>query len=235
MRKISRTSELWGFLSAAAVGPTLVPSTGWPDWGGAVLFSISPLHDLLFFLSCLLGSSSSLFFLQKGRKANLEHTQVMSSTTAWLWACLWLLDNEKARVGESQCPPGKGGRRRDAYLLGPLHSSPWRAAGCCSHSLPLGSWASRLCPPLPLTQCPRKLPALRRGKSDQQRSMQEPCGTPRPDEGETAFSSLDRRPLCPAENLVFFLPSSRVGSSWVDVSAGLQYQAVLLNRVLRPS
>ena len=37
-------------------------------------FSISPRQGLLFFLSCLLGSSSSLFFLQKGRKANLEHT-----------------------------------------------------------------------------------------------------------------------------------------------------------------
>lgn len=48
--------------------------------------NISPAQVLLFFLSCLLRRWSSLFFLQKGRKANLEKKSAcMSSALTWPW------------------------------------------------------------------------------------------------------------------------------------------------------
>ena len=95
-------------------------------------FSISPWQGLLFFLSCLLGSSSSLFFLQKGRKTNLEHTQ-LTCHRRWLAQRLalapWQLKGAGWASPSSQPQEeGKGGRRRDAYLLGAWegggHSSP---------------------------------------------------------------------------------------------------------------
>lgn len=83
----TRTSEAHGLELPSSPIPTPPPPAppsirsrgrgrGPGEGGSPAAFSISPRQGLLFFLSCLLGSSSSLFFLQKGRKTNLEHTQL---------------------------------------------------------------------------------------------------------------------------------------------------------------
>jgi hypothetical protein len=107
-------------------GPALVLSRGWLGGGETSRFQYQPSQALLFFLSCLLGSSSSLFFLQKGRKANLEHTQ-LTYHRRWLGPVLGTgsLTVKRHRVGEPQPSTeeqGKGGRRRDCYLLRPRPS-----------------------------------------------------------------------------------------------------------------
>lgn len=79
----TRTLEARGWDSHPPIRSPAPPSIrsrgrarGPGEGGSPAAFSISPRQGLLFFLSCLLGSSSSLFFLQKGRKTNLEHTQL---------------------------------------------------------------------------------------------------------------------------------------------------------------
>lgn len=148
------------------------------------VFSISPRQELLFFLSCLLGSSSSLFFLQKGRKANLEHTQ-LTCHRRWLGPVLGIgsLTVKRHRVGEPSGQHwGTRKRRENARFLSaqasqaPLHSFP-PAHSSLQGLLASAHRVSRLegprcsvaastfCPPLPLTECVRKHPTQRRGKS----------------------------------------------------------------------
>lgn len=96
------------------------------------VFSISPWQGLLFFLSCLLGSSSSLFFLQKGRKANLEHTQLTCHRRC-LGPALGIgsLTVKRHRVGEPQRPALRNKEKEGECKIlicsartGPLHSFP---------------------------------------------------------------------------------------------------------------
>ena len=168
------------------------------EGGSPAAFSISPRQGLLFFLSCLLGSSSSLFFLQKGRKTNLEHTQ-LTCHRRWLAQRLalapWQLKGAGWASPSSQPQEeGKGGRRRDAYLLGaweggaillPLLLLPRGLLASAPQPPALAS--TTLHPPLPLTECSRKPPTLRRGKSALERSMLQPGGRQRQERGESAF------------------------------------------------
>lgn len=115
--------------------------------GTAAVFGISLPQGLLFFLSCLLGSSSSLFFLQKGRKANLEHTQ-LTCHGRWFGPVLGIGSltvkrPEWASPAASTEEQGKGARRRDPYLQDhdpACHSFPCAllspgTSGCHSHNL----------------------------------------------------------------------------------------------------
>lgn len=147
------------------------------------VFSISPWQGLLFFLSCLLGSSSSLFFLQKGRKANLEHTQLTCHRRC-LGPALGIgsLTVKRHRVGEPQRPALRNKEKEGECKIlicsartGPLHSFPpayssLKGLLASAHTISrlerprCSVAASTFCPPLPLTECVRKHPTLRRGK-----------------------------------------------------------------------
>lgn len=194
--------------------PEMGTCWGWLGVERPVVFSISPRQGLLFFLSCLLGSSSSLFFLQKGRKANLEHTQ-LTCHRWWLGPALGIgsLTVKRHRVGEPLLPHrGTRKRRENARCLSvqalqappffpPAHAS-LKGLLASAHTIsrlegPAVQWP----PPLSvhlflLLNAWGSIPPQGEESLDQQRSMQQPCGRQKQEEGERALSILDPRQLC---------------------------------------
>lgn len=202
-----------GGLRASEVRTPSCPQQRWLGGGDNSLFPISPQQGLLFFLSCLLGSSSSLFFLQKGRKANLEHSQLTCHRRG-LGPVLGTgsLTVKRPRAGEPQWPALRNKEKEgegEIFIYrphpSPCHSPPpsrdsWpqpllapgrpaaRAAPTCVHP--------HLCPPLPLAECVRKHPTLRGEKPGPAEIHAAACGRQRQEDGERTFSRSGLRQSC---------------------------------------
>lgn len=89
---------------------------GLGEGGSPAAFSISPRQGLLFFLSCLLGSSSSLFFLQKVGRPIWEHTQ-LTCHRRWLAQRLALAPPmPKGAGGRAQPAPGRSEKEGEGEM-----------------------------------------------------------------------------------------------------------------------
>lgn len=157
-----------------------------PDWGWRDQpFSVSALDKSCYF-SCHVcwGPAQVCFSCRKAGRPiwNTHNSHVINDDLAQRLALApWQLKGTGwASPAASTEEQGKGGRMRDSYLLRPhrppsilfplltppsrdfwlrLTQSPARRGPCGSVA------ASTFCPPLPLTECVRKHPTLRRGKS----------------------------------------------------------------------
>lgn len=127
------------------------------------------------------------------------HTTHMSSAVARPAPGIGSLTVKRRRVGEPQQPaPGRRKRREKARCLSarglgrgaillPLLLLP--RGLLASAPQPPAPASTTLHPPLPLTECSRKPPTLRRGKSVLERSTVQPGGRQRQEGGESAFHS----------------------------------------------
>ena len=123
----------------------------------------------------------------------------MSSAVARPTPGIGSLTVKRRRVGEPQQPaPGRRKRREKARCLSarglergaillPLLLLP--RGLLASAPQPPAPASTTLRPPLPLTECSRKPPTLRRGKSALERSTMQPAGRQRQERGESAFHS----------------------------------------------
>lgn len=249
------SSLLWKVLRFRIFGPLgirdgdLLLSTAQAGLGveRSAVFSISPRQGLLFFLSCLLGSSSSLFFLQKGRKAHLEHIQL---TCHWWWLgpalVIGSLTVKRHRVGEPQQLALRNKEKEGECeilicaglagpsILSPCSLLPQETSGLSSHNLLPGRallFSGRLSF-LSTSSSYWMHEEASHPKEGKVWISRDPCSSllvGKSRKREKAFSLLDPRQLCGffGKSLVFFHPHlSSVGSHHIQVFTVFKYQDV---------